>query len=157
MPLVGRALHADASRLIARHGDVVIDTDGQDEESQRIALERADVLLVPFVPRSFDFWTLDRVARRVEETWVANRRLRAYAFLNRVDARGRANDDAEDVLRESGVLDVLPARLGARKAFGTAAAQGLAVTELHPPDRKASEEVLALYAAVFAPRHTDAD
>jgi chromosome partitioning protein len=157
VPLVGRALHTDAPRLIARHDDVIIDTDGQDEESQRIALARADVLLVPFVPRSFDFWTLDRVARRVEDIWAVNRRLRACAFLNRVDARGRANDDAEDVLRESGVLEVLPARLGARRAFGTAAAQGLAVTELHPPDRKATDEVLALYTSVFESRQEDAD
>lgn len=156
VPLVGRAFHTDAPRLVKRYDDVVVDTDGQATDSQMLALELANVFLVPFVPRSFDFWTLDRVARRVQETWAVNPHLRACAFLNRVDARGRANDDAEDVLRESGVLEVLPTRLGSRKAFGNASAQGLAVTELRPPDRKASEEATALYGLVFSPHQGDA-
>ena len=151
--LVGRAVQAEAPRLI-RGGasDVIFDTDGQDVETQVSALALADVLLVPFVPRSFDFWTLDRVVARVEEARVRNRRLRACAFLNRVDARRSANDDADAVLGEGGVLEVLPVRLGMRNAYGAAAAQGLAVTELRPPDKKASQEVETLYACVFAPR-----
>jgi chromosome partitioning protein len=39
--------------------------------------------------------------------------------------------------------------LGTRKAFSNAAAVGRAVTELHPPDAKASDEILALYRYVF--------
>jgi len=148
LPLVGRAFQLEAPRVTRRHDDVIVDTDGQDAEAQKAALALADVLLVPFVPRSFDFWTLDRVVARVQDA-RARRRLRACAFLNRVDPRRTSNDDAEDVLGESGVLEVLPARLGSRKAFGAAAARGLAVTELRPPDAKATEEVTALYRSIF--------
>jgi chromosome partitioning protein len=39
--------------------------------------------------------------------------------------------------------------LGARKAFSNAAAQGLAVTEVTPPDRKASAEIVTLFRYIF--------
>ena len=39
--------------------------------------------------------------------------------------------------------------LGARKAFSNAAAQGLAVTELTPQDRKATTEMVTLFRALF--------
>jgi chromosome partitioning protein len=120
--LVGRALQAEAPRLIRRHDDTFVDTAGQDAETQNEALRLAHVLLVPFVPRSFDFWTLDRVVARVQEMRRVNPRLRACAFLNRVDARRRVSDDADEVLGEAGVLEVLPVRLGVRAAYSVAAA-----------------------------------
>jgi chromosome partitioning protein len=147
--LAGRAFDTEAPRLVRKYDDVVIDTDGQDVETQAGALALADVLLVPFVPRAFDFWTLDRVVARVQKARTANRRLRACAFLNRVDVGRRAADDAAELLGESGVLEVLPVRLGSRRAFATAASQGLIVTELGRPDVKASAEASALYASVF--------
>jgi chromosome partitioning protein len=153
--LLGRELKDEAPRLLRRYDDVIFDTDGQDVESQRSAMEVADVALVPFIPRSFDFWTLDRVIKRIEKARVANRRLRACAFLNRVDVRRSTNDDAEEVLGESGVLEVLDVRLGSRKAFAAAAALGLAVTELRPPDAKAVREVTALSRCVFQDAGTD--
>src|SRR5215470_9576416 len=48
--LVGRAFETEAPRLVRKHDDIVIDTDGQDIETQASALALADVLLVPFVP-----------------------------------------------------------------------------------------------------------
>jgi chromosome partitioning protein len=147
--LAGRAFDTEAPRLVRKYDDVVIDTDGQDVETQARALALADVLLVPCVPRAFDFWTLDRVVARVQRARAANRRLRACAFLNRVDVSRRAADDAAELLGESGVLEVLAVRLGSRRAFATAASQGLAVTELRRPDEKAIAEASALYACVF--------
>jgi chromosome partitioning protein len=154
--LIGRALRAELPRLMRKYADVIIDTDGQDAETQAAALALAHVLVVPFVPRSFDFWTLDRVIARVKEARHVNPRLRACAFLNRVDARHTTMDDAEDILGEGGVLEVLPVRLGSRKSFGAAAATGLAVAELRPVDAKAIAEVRALYRAVF-PEAVDAE
>ena len=46
-------------------------------------------------------------------------------------------------------LEFWEASLGQRKAFANAAACGLAVTELMPPDEKAVQEIRALYAYVF--------
>jgi chromosome partitioning protein len=101
------------------------------------------------VPRSFDVWTLEKVGELVGEMRIANPELHAYVFINRADPTGRDNDEAADVLRETDGLSFIDTPLGTRKAFGNAAAQGLAVTELRPQDAKATHEVETLYRYLF--------
>jgi chromosome partitioning protein len=147
--LTGAAVRTEIRRLAPKYHDVVIDTGGRDTTSQRAALTVADVLLVPFVPRSFDLWTIDKVAELVDEMKAANPKLRAFTFINRADPRGSDNDDTREVLRENQTLEFLDAPLGTRKAFSNAAAAGKAVTELHPLDAKATDEMMTLYRYVF--------
>ena len=52
--LTGAAVRTETLRLRSKYDDVIIDTGGRDTTSQRAALTVADILLVPFVPRSFD-------------------------------------------------------------------------------------------------------
>ena len=143
--LTGQAVRTETRRLAGKYDDVVIDTGGRDTTSQRAALTVADVLLVPFVPRSFDVWTLEKVGELVGEMRVANPELQAYVFINRADPSGRDNDEAADVLKDTDGLIFIDTPLGTRKAFGNAAAQGIAVTELKPQDPKATQEITALY------------
>lgn len=147
--LAGPAVRTQTLRLQEKYQDIIIDTGGRDTTSQRAALAVADVLLVPFVPRSFDIWTIEKVAGLVAEMRQANPNLKAFTFLNRGDARGQDNEDTIQVLKENDHLSFLDVTLGARKAFGNAAAHGLAVTELKPPDPKATEEIQILYRCVF--------
>lgn len=147
--LAGPAVRTQTLRLQGKYQDIIIDTGGRDTTSQRAALTLADLLLVPFVPRSFDIWTLEKVGALVGEMQPANPKLKAYAFLNRADARGQDNDEATSFLRESAALGFIDTPIGSRKAFSNAAAQGLGVTELRPPDQKAIDEVLILYRYVF--------
>jgi chromosome partitioning protein len=147
--LAGPAVRTQAQRLADKYEDIIIDTGGRDTTSQRAALTIADLLLVPFVPRSFDVWTLEKVGALVEEMLPANSKLKAYTFLNRADARGQDNDEAMNVLRDSPALVFADVPLGTRKAFSNAAANGLAVTELKPPDQKAIDEMLILYRYIF--------
>lgn len=147
--LAGPAVRTQTQRLANKYQDIIIDTGGRDTTSQRAALTIADLLLVPFVPRSFDIWTLEKVAALVSEMQPANSKLKAYAFLNRADARGQDNDEAMSFLRESSALTFIETPLGSRKAFSNAAAQGLAVTELRPPDAKALDEIQILYRYIF--------
>ena len=128
---------------------IVIDTGGRDTTSQRAALSVADVLLVPFVPRSFDVWTLEKVAGVVSEIQTVNDKLVAFAFLNRADARGKDNEEAASVIRETPALAFLDTPLGTRKAFANAGALGLAVCELTPEDAKAAAEITTLYKRLF--------
>jgi chromosome partitioning protein len=148
--LTGPTVRTDTQRLATKYQHLIIDTGGRDTTSQRAALTVADVLLVPFLPRSFDVWTLEKAATLVEEMRLANPGLRAYAFLNRTDPRGQDNLEAAAVLQDTPALAFLDTPLGARKAFSNAAAQGLAVTELTPQDRKASAEILAVFRSLFA-------
>ncbi len=147
--LTGAAVRTETLRLAAKYQDIIIDTGGRDTTSQRAALSVADVLLVPFVPRSFDVWTLEKVGALVEEMRTANPKLRAWTFLNRADPRGHDNDEAGEALRDCDALQFIGTPLGARKAFSNAAAQGMAVTELRPSDPKANEEIMILSNYVF--------
>jgi chromosome partitioning protein len=150
IPLTGPAVRTEVTRLAPKYDDVIIDAGGRDTVSQRAALVLAHVLLVPFVPRSFDIWTLDAVSALVQEIRTVNPALRAYAFINRGDASGTDNLEAAELLQEKPALEYLATPILTRKAFGKAAAQGRAVTELTPPDVKASREIQALYAALFS-------
>lgn len=147
--LTGPAVRTETLRLANKYEDIIIDTGGRDTTSQRAALTVADFLLVPFVPRSFDVWTLEKVSSLVSEMQAANPELQAYTFINRADPRGQDNDDAAEVLRETESLSFIETPLGARKAFSNAAAAGLAVTEIKPQDPKATEEMMMLYRYIF--------
>lgn len=147
--LTGQAVRSQTLRLKEKYQDIIIDTGGRDTASQRAALSLADVLLVPFVPRSFDVWTIEKVSELVAEMRSANPGLKAYTFINRADPRGQDNDEAAQVLKETQELTFIDTPLGNRKAFANAAAQGLAVTELRPEDPKANEEMSTLASYLF--------
>jgi len=148
--LTGQAVRTETLRLADKYAEIIIDTGGRDTTSQRAALTVADVLLVPFVPRSFDVWTLEKVGELVGEMRTANPGLRAYVFINRADPSGRDNDEAAEALRDTDGLEFISTPIGTRKAFGNAAAQGLAVSELRPQDAKASLEVQTLFRYLYS-------
>lgn len=143
------AVRTETLRLKKKYEDIIIDTGGRDSTSQRAALSVADVLLVPFAPRSFDVWTIDKVSALVTEVQCINPHLRAYAFISKGDPRGQENEQAASLLKENPVLEFLDTPLIYRKAFGEAAGKGLAVTEQKPEDAKASQEIMTLYRRLF--------
>lgn len=149
--LSGASVRTEVQRLKDKYDDIVIDTGGRDTTSQRAALTVADMLLVPFVPRSFDIWTLEKISELVGEIRTVNPTLRAYTFINRADshARGHDNSEAADVLREVEELDYLDVALVNRKAFGDAAGAGQGVVELSPTNPKARAEMEQLYELIF--------
>lgn len=147
--LTGPAVRTEIQRLTSKYDTILIDTGGRDTASQRAALSVAHLLLIPFIPRSFDIWTLEKVSQLVAEMRAANPLLQACVFINRADPRGQDNAEAAEALKETTVLEFIDTPLGSRKAYGNAAAQGRAVTELKPQDVKATEEILTLYQHVF--------
>ena len=151
--LSGKSVRTEILELAPKYDHTIVDTGGRDTTSQRAALAVSQLLLVPFVPRSFDIWTLSTVAELVEEMRTVNPGLVAYVFLNRTDPRGQGieNEEATSMLREIEGLTYLDASLGNRKAFGHAASQGLAVTELtgHHKNPKATDELVTLYRRCF--------
>lgn len=147
--LTGANVRTETLRLKDKYQDIIIDTGGRDTTSQRAALTIANALLVPFVPRSFDVWTLDKVSKVIDEVRAVNPDLAAYAFINRADSRGTDNQEAEEILKEVAELEFIDCPLVSRKAFGNAASAGASVVELKPQDEKATEEVEALYRYIF--------
>lgn len=147
--LSGKSVRTEIIKMKEKYDDIIVDAGGRDTINQRAALSTADRLIVPFVPRSFDLWTLDNVASVVQEIKQINPNLQAYAFLNRADARGYDNEEAQEMIKENENLMTLPVAICNRKAFGNAAAEGKAVNELKILDKKAVIEIENLYKCIF--------
>ena len=151
--LTGRSVRTEVMELAPRYDHVIIDTGGRDTTSQRAALTISDLLLIPFAPRSFDIWTLNKVAVLVDEMRTANPKLEACVFLNRTDPQGQGTDNAEatELLRDIKSLTFIDTPLGSRKAFAHAASLGLAVTELTGSQRnpRANAEIMTLFTHCF--------
>lgn len=145
--LSGTAILKQIPKLAERYQDIVVDTGGRDTDSQRAALTVSDVYLVPFKPRSFDIWTIEKVQSIVEQAQAINQKLRAFVFLNMADPRGEENFEAAELLQQSESLEFVKSTLGHRKAFSNAAANGLGVLELKG-DEKAAVEFRNLYESI---------
>lgn len=147
--LADNAVRTEILKLKDKYDDIVIDTGGRDTTSQRAAIAVSDVYIVPFIPRSFDMWTLEKVTRLIEEMLPANPSLIAVAILNRLDPRGADNDDAKEFLKDSPTLSVLNATLGQRKIYANAASKGLGVIEYKPSDEKAIQEIENMFKLIL--------
>ena len=147
--LTGRAVRTEVLDLAPQYDHVIIDTGGRDTTSQRAALSVSDVLLIPFATRSFDIWTVNKVADLIEEMRSVNPKLKALAFLNRTDPQGQGteNEEAAELLRGVPGLIFIDTPIRFRKAYAHAASQGLAVTELTGQYRnaKAADEIMKLF------------
>lgn len=148
--LADAAVRTEVLKLKDKYDDIVIDTGGRDTTSQRAAMVVSDLYIVPFVPRSFDMWTLEKVVKLIDEMSPANPNLVAIAILNRLDPRGVDNDDAKEFLKDSPTLTVLKATLGHRKVYANAASKGLGVIEHKPSDEKALQEVEQLFKEILS-------
>ncbi len=143
--LANNAVRTEILKLKSKYDDIVIDTGGRDTTSQRAAMTVSDVYIVPFIPRSFDMWTLEKVARLIDEMRTAKPELRAYAVLNKIDSRGSDNTEAKEFLGETDSIVLIEAALGHRKSIANAASKGLSVVEYKPADEKAIKEVNELF------------
>lgn len=147
--LDGKAVRDQIQRLSDKYDDIIVDTGGRDTTSQRAALTVADVLVVPFGPRSLDIWTLERVEDLVADGRAVNPDLEAYSFINRADHQGSYNEETREVLSDSEEVKFIEPTLGDRKAFAIAFDYGQSIVEYTPRDKKAIREMRELYEAVF--------
>jgi chromosome partitioning protein len=139
-------------RLLAvadRYDTLVIDTGGRDTITQRAVLSVADLLLLPFQPRSVDIWTLKKVSALIAEIHNINPDLKCGGFVNRAFANSTDNDDTMTAISETDGIDLIPLKIGDRKAFSNAFGAGLTVPEIKPKADKAIDELQALYKYCF--------
>lgn len=148
--LYGAAVRSEVINLKEKYDDILIDVGGRDTASQRAALLVADVYLVPFLPGSYDVWTLAPFSELVAEARVINPSLIAYCVLNKADPRGTENEQAAALARKDAPeLQYVDLPLVNRRAFRNTGGEGLAVTELKVKDKKAIAEITALYRHIF--------
>ena len=147
----GPQLRAQVQQQAYKWDDIVIDVGGRDSTALRASLILADVLIVPFAPRSYDVWALDDMAALVDEAHSVRDGLKAYAVLNMADPGERSTDNAEaaEAVAEVPQFTYLPTAIRRRKAFSNAGGTGLAVGELTPKDPKAMAELTTLIEYIF--------
>jgi chromosome partitioning protein len=143
-------VRAEIDRMRLKYDDVIVDTGGRDTRAQRASLSLADVLLLPFNPRSLDIWTIENVEKLLKDMRTISPELRAVSFLNRADPVGSDNEDSREILSAVAGIEFAGLTIVNRKAFGKAVALGLSVTELNKPDEKAAREIVALYKYLFS-------
>jgi chromosome partitioning protein len=147
----GPTLRAQVKQTCSKYDDILIDAGGRDSTAMRAALMLADVVLIPFLPRSVDLWAMNDMAELVAEAHSMRDGLRAYAILNSADPRGTDNADAAEAVSAFTHITYLDAPVGRRKALADAYGSGLSVLESRPRDEKAIAEITRLVDIVFTP------
>lgn len=143
----GQALRQQVLRAVSQYDDIIIDAGGRDNTALRAALLLAEKVVIPFLPRSFDVWSLDDMRALLAEA-RAIKEVDAYALLSMADARGNDNDVASQAVPAG--MQRMPVSLGRRKVFADAGGAGMSVLEMAAArDHKATAEMQAVLAAVF--------
>jgi len=63
----GAAIRSNTLKLSSKYSDIIIDVGGRDTARQRAILSVAHIYIVPFLPASFDVWSLEKVSTLVQE------------------------------------------------------------------------------------------
>jgi chromosome partitioning protein len=145
----GKSAREDLAKSAVKYEDTIVDVGGMDSTTQRAALTVADLLLIPVQPRSADLWALEEICTVISDILTINPDLKNGAFINRAFAKGSDNDDAMQLIDESDIINLIPLKIGDRKAFSNSFGEGLTVPEIQPVDRKAVEELQSLYLHCF--------
>jgi chromosome partitioning protein len=146
----GPMLRSQVQQTRDKYDDIVIDAGGRDSTAMRAALMLADVVLIPFLPRSIDIWAMADMAELVKEANSSRDGLVVYAVLNSADTRGTDNAAAAEAVAEFEHITYMDAPIGRRKALADAVGSGMSVLEWKPKDDKAITEIKRLVNITFA-------
>ena len=148
--LYGNNIWTQLRKLATDYDDIIVDVGGRDTASQRSCLMAADILLLPFKPRSFDVWTIGEARDMINQVGSINSNMKTMAVINQSDPRGTDNEEAISLIKECiPFANCLKNFIGNRKAFGNAGTFGLGVSEMEIVDKKAVQEMEKLYENIF--------
>jgi len=134
-------LHKDLSQF--NQDWIVIDAGGRDSGTFRSAIMASDILIIPCLPSSVDFWAADDVIEILKEARVY-KNIEAYFILNQVIPNTKLAIEIIDAMSSySDHASLLKSRLHSRIAYKNAFSEGKGVTETS--DKKAAAEVRQLY------------
>ena len=149
----GKALTGELKELSNKYGYIFVDAGGRDSIELRAALLAADKVYIPIRPAQFDVWSLGKMVKLIEEARMFNTSLEAFFVINAASTNPKVKDAEEvrEALADIEGISVCHSVIKMRRAFEKAPKDGLAVTELEPPDKdpKAIEEIMSLYGEIF--------
>ncbi|AHK22068.1 chromosome partitioning protein ParA (plasmid) [Yersinia similis] len=128
----GPVLRSQVLQQRDKFDDIIIECGGRDSTALRAALTLTDVLLVPFIPGSFEVWAMEHVSELIKEARSVRDNLVTYSILNKADTNPRTKDNIEvvDAIREFSEVQLIENYIYQRKAYANAAGSGRCVKEL---------------------------
>jgi chromosome partitioning protein len=125
----------------------IIDAGGRDNKAFRSAIMAADLLIIPCLPSSVDFWAASDVIEILSEARTY-KEIPAHFALNQVIPNTKLSVEIVEAMKEferdAGLLkSVLCSRIVYKNAF----AEGKGVVEM--ADKKAADEFGGLYAEIM--------
>jgi len=146
--LAGEAVRNEVLKLKNKYKYIIIDTGGRDTSSQRAAISASNLFLIPFIPRSIDIWTIEKVKKLIVEMKTINPDLKSVAFINKADSIGKDNDEAAQILSGIEHILFLDTYICNRKSFCNSITQGLGISEFLPKDMKAQNEFEEFFSQI---------
>lgn len=146
-----KSVRTEILALKEKYTDIIIDAGGRDSPELRGALLVADKAIFPLRPSQFDLWTLGRLNTLVETASQINEKLEPFIVISQASTNPGVKEtiEAKEFIADFDELRLLNSVICERIVFRRAAVMGQAVTEYLPEDKKASEEINALYEEIF--------
>jgi chromosome partitioning protein len=145
----GNLFHA-VQDLRTRYAHIVVDAGGRDSEELRSAMALADKLYSPAKASQSDLWTIEHMARLVEQARCFNPRLEARVLISMAPTNPRINEEqaATEMLTEFGERLPLSRHVTReRKAYRDAMGEGKGVIEM--TDNKAIYEIASIAKEIY--------
>lgn len=135
---------------------MIIDTAGADSKEMRIAMNKADLLIIPTIPSQYDVVVLDRMLEVFNLAKENNPKLHCLILLNKISPNpffkeiAELKEFVESAIKEKELEDVavLETLIYERRAYKRAVIDGKSLDEFD--DTKARDEFNALCAEIVA-------
>jgi chromosome partitioning protein len=145
------AIDKEVQKLSSKFDDIIIDAGGRDSKELRTATLVADKLYIPVQSSQFDIWSISGMERIVSKAVDFNPNLDAFIIINRASTNPSVQEtrEAQELIQELEFIKLGDVVIRERIAFRKAAREGMSVTELKGGDKKANEEIMALYKEIY--------
>ena len=139
----GAALKDEIAIQKEKNDVVVIDTGGRDSKEMRIAMSRADLLIIPTIPSQYDVVVMDRMLDVFDLAKESNEKLTALILFNRISPNPLLAKDLEDLreyvarsIKEKNLSDliVLNSLIYERRAYKKSVEDGKTLNEFAQND-----------------------
>jgi chromosome partitioning protein len=145
------AIDKEVQKLSSKFDDIIIDAGGRDSKELRTATLVADKLYIPVQSSQFDIWSISGMERIVSKAVDFNPNLDAFIIINRASTNPSVQEtrEAQELIQELEFIKLGDVVIRERIAFRKAAREGMSVIELKGGDKKANEEIMALYKEIY--------
>jgi len=124
------------------YSEVIVDIGMSDMDALKVALKKANRIIVPIGPSQADVWSTQRFLKLLVENCDADNRPEVLGLMNRSDTHPavRETDEAyEALLTLSDHITMLEPRLYQRTIYRRSFSEGMAVFELDRKSKAATE------------------